>query len=100
MPNRIDDKFTALRAAGRRGLIAYIAAGDPTLAQTKALALAFADAGVDVLELGVPFSDPLADGVVNQMAAARALASGTTVRGVLDLVVEIRRTSEIPIVLY
>jgi tryptophan synthase alpha chain len=100
MPNRIDDKFNTLRAAGRRGLIAYIAAGDPTLGQTKALALAFAEAGVDILELGVPFSDPLADGVVNQMAAARALASGTTVRGVLDLVVEIRRTSEIPIVLY
>lgn len=100
MTNRIDEKFSALRAAGQRALIAYIAAGDPTLAATRELALAFEGAGVDILELGVPFSDPLADGVVNQLAAARALASGTTVHGVLDCVREIRRTSQLPIVLY
>jgi tryptophan synthase alpha chain len=100
MSNRIDAKFASLRAAQRKGLIAYIAAGDPSLAQTKSLALAFAAAGVDFLELGVPFSDPLADGVVNQLAAARALASGTTVPGVLGLVREIRRESQVPIVLY
>lgn len=100
MPNRIDQKFAELRAAGRKGLIAYICAGDPNLAQTKALGLAFEKAGVDILELGVPFSDPLADGVVNQMAAARALAAGTTTRGVLEMITELRKESQIPIVLY
>ena len=100
MPNRIDQKFSDLRAAGKKALIAYISAGDPHLAATQQLALAFEQAGVDILELGVPFSDPLADGVVNQLAAARALAAGTTVRGVLECVREIRRTSQLPIVLY
>jgi tryptophan synthase alpha chain len=100
MPNRIDQKFTDLRAAGRKALIAYIAAGDPNLDATRELAWAFETAGVDVLELGVPFSDPLADGVVNQLAAARALAAGTTVRGVLDCVRAIRTKSQLPIVLY
>ena len=98
--NRIDETFTNLRAAGKKALIAYISAGDPNLAATCALAVAFEKAGVDILELGVPFSDPLADGVVNQLAAARALAAGTTVHGVLDCVREIRRTSQLPIVLY
>src|SRR5436190_12008071 len=100
MPNRIDEKFAALRADGKKALIAYISAGDPNLAATRVLALAFEKAGVDILELGVPFSDPLADGVVNQLAAARALASGTTVHGVIDCVREIRRESQMPIVLY
>ena len=100
MPNRIDTTFARLRAAGHAGLIAYIAAGDPSLAATCDLALAFEQAGVDILELGVPFSDPLADGIVNQMAAARALAAGATVRGVLATVAEIRRASQLPIVLY
>ena len=100
MPNRIDDKFAELRAAGRKALITYICAGDPNLAQTKALCLAFERAGVDILELGVPFSDPLADGIVNQMAATRALASTTTSRGVLAMIRELRRESQIPIVLY
>ncbi|HYR57025.1 MAG TPA: tryptophan synthase subunit alpha [Chthoniobacteraceae bacterium] len=100
MPNRIDQKFADLRAAGKRALIAYISAGDPNLDATRALAWAFENAGVDILELGVPFSDPLADGVVNQLAAARALATGTTVRGVLDCVRDIRAKSQLPIVLY
>lgn len=98
--NRIDEKFSTLRAAGQKALIAYISAGDPHLAATRALAIAFEEAGVDILELGVPFSDPLADGVVNQLAAARALLAGTTVRGVLETVREIRKTSQLPIVLY
>jgi tryptophan synthase alpha chain len=98
--NRIDETFQQLRAAERKGLIAYICAGDPNLKQTKALALALEKAGVDLLELGVPFSDPLADGVVNQMASTRALASGTTSRGVLAMVAELRKESQIPIVLY
>ncbi len=100
MPNRIDQKFADLRAAGQKALIAYISAGDPSLDATRELAWAFAEAGVDVLEFGVPFSDPLADGVVNQLAAARALAGGTTARGVLDCVRAIRTKSQLPIVLY
>lgn len=99
-PNRIDHQFAELRAANQKAFIAYISAGDPDLAATRALALALEHAGVDLLELGIPFSDPLADGVVNQLAAARALAAGTTVRGVLDCVRDIRRDSQIPIVLY
>jgi tryptophan synthase alpha chain len=100
MPNRIDQKFADLRAAGKKALIAYISAGDPNLDATRELAWAFEKAGVDILELGVPFSDPLADGVVNQLAAARALEAGTTVRGVLECVKAIREKSELPIVLY
>ena len=79
--NRIDTKFRALRAARQKGFIAYICAGDPNLRTTAALARVFERVGVDVLELGVPFSDPLADGVVNQLAAERALRSGTVARG-------------------
>lgn len=100
MPNRIDQKFASLKEQGRKGFIAYIAAGDPSLAATKSLAVAFEKAGVDVLELGVPFSDPLADGVVNQLASQRALEAGATVQGVLDMIREIRKESQIPIVLY
>ncbi len=100
MSNRIDQKFAELRTARRAALIAYIAAGDPHLDATRELAWAFEKAGVDILELGVPFSDPLADGVVNQLAAARALAAGTTLHGVLDCVRAIRAQSQLPIVLY
>jgi tryptophan synthase alpha chain len=100
MSNRIDDTFAQLRAAGKKGLIAYMSAGDPNLAATRDLALALEKAGVDILELGVPFSDPLADGIVNQLAAQRALEAGTTPEGVLECVKAIRRDSEIPIVLY
>ena len=99
--NRIDTKFRALRAARQKGFIAYISAGDPNLRATAALARAFGRAGVDVLELGVPFSDPLADGVVNQLAAERALHSGTTLRGVLKMVAALRRGGcKVPIVFY
>jgi tryptophan synthase alpha chain len=98
--NRIPERFAKLKQAGRKGFVAYIGAGDPRLAATRQLALAFDRAGVDVLELGVPFSDPLADGVVNQLAAQRGLESGTTPQGVLDTVRQIRTESQIPLVLY
>jgi len=99
--NRIDATFAALRAAGRKGFIAYICAGDPDLKMTASLAREFERVGVNVLELGVPFSDPLADGVVNQLAAERALRSGTTLDGVLQTVAALRRGGcEIPIVFY
>ncbi len=100
MQNRIDRTFADLRAAGKKALIAYISAGDPNLGATRELAWAFERAGVDLLELGVPFSDPPADGIPNQLAAARALAAGTTVHGVLACVREIRAQSQLPIVLY
>jgi len=98
--NRIEERFRGLRAEGRKGLVVYIGAGDPDLEATRRLALAFDAAGVDVVELGVPFSDPLADGIVNQLAAQRGLASGTTPPGVLATVAAIRRESQVPIVLY
>jgi tryptophan synthase alpha chain len=100
MQNRIDQTFERLRALGRSAFIAYIGAGDPSLAATAALALALEQAGVDILELGVPFSDPSADGIVNQLAAQRGLESGTTLHGVLDCVRKIRAKSQLPIVLY
>ena len=100
MENRIDQCFQALRAKNEKAFIAYICAGDPHLKATVDLALTLEKAGTDILELGVPFSDPLADGIVNQLAAQRALEAGATVQGVLDCVREIRRRSQIPIVLY
>lgn len=100
MSNRIDACFQNLRAAGRRGFIAYITAGDPSPSATAGVALTLEKAGVDVLELGIPFSDPLADGATIQAAAGRAIAAGTTLARVLDIVREIRRSSEMPIVLF
>src|ERR1700730_4593714 len=100
MHNRIDDCFARLSQEKRKGFIPYICAGDPNLKRTVDLAFALEKSGADLLELGLPFSDPLADGIVNQLAAQRALASGTTIRGVLDCVREIRKKSQIPIVLY
>src|SRR5436190_22960938 len=98
--NRIVERFARLKREDQKGFVAYIGAGDPNLEATRQLALAFDKAGVDVLELGVPFSDPLADGLVNQLAAQRGLESGTTPRKVLETVAAIREQSEIPIILY
>ena len=97
--NRIDRTFARLRAAGRRGLIPFIAAGDPSLASTAALVRELAARGADIVELGVPFSDPLADGVVNQRAYQRGLAAGATPGRILELVAEVRRDCDVPIVL-
>ncbi|MEI7935276.1 MAG: tryptophan synthase subunit alpha [Verrucomicrobiota bacterium] len=98
--NRIVERFTRLAREGQKGFIVYIGSGDPNLEATRQLALAFDKLGVDVLELGVPFSDPLADGLVNQLAAQRGLESGTTPPKVLEVVSAIRKESQIPIVLY
>ncbi len=98
--NRIEERFRRLREERRKGLVVYIGAGDPDLEATRRLTLALDRAGVDVVELGVPFSDPLADGIVNQLAAQRGLASGTTPPKVLATVAAIRRESEVPVVLY
>jgi len=98
--NRIVERFARLKQQGQKGFVVYIGAGDPNLEATRQLALSFDKAGVDVLELGVPFSDPLADGLVNQLAAQRGLESGTTPRKVLETVAAIRKDSQIPIVFY
>lgn len=98
--NRIVARFDRLKQDRRKGFVLYIGAGDPDLEATRRLALAFDKIGVDVLELGVPFSDPLADGLVNQLAAQRGLESGTTPPKVLETVGAIRRDSQIPVVLY
>src|SRR5277367_5363644 len=98
--NRIVEKFAQLKKAGKKGFIVYIGAGDPNLDATRELALAFDKAGVDILELGVPFSDPLADGLVNQLAAQRGLESKTTPPKLLEMIAAIRKQSQIPIVLY
>ncbi len=96
----IGKRFAELRAAGELGIVAYITAGDPTLDATHRFVLALAEAGADVIELGVPFSDPLADGPTIQRASERALKSGTSLPGVLDLVRRIRQSSQIPLVLF
>jgi len=98
--NRIDERFARLRREGKKGFIVYIGAGDPNLEATRQLALGFDKLGVDVLEFGVPFSDPLADGLVNQLAAQRGLEAGTTPPKVLATVAAIRKEAQIPIVLY
>jgi tryptophan synthase alpha chain len=97
---RITQRFAELRRAGELGIVAYITAGDPSLAATEGIVLALAEAGADVIELGVPFSDPLADGPTIQRASERALRAGTTLAGVLDLVKRIRAKSEVPLVLF
>jgi len=101
---RISKRFAELSASGQLGIVAYITAGDPSLDATLQFVLALAEAGADVIELGVPFSDPLADGPTIQRASERALKSGTTLAGVLDLVRRIRQSSppanEVPLVLF
>ena len=97
--NRLDSTFERLKAENKKALIAYLMAGDPSLAQTEQLVLALDLAGADVIELGVPFSDPIADGPVIQRAAQRALQSGTSLRQILELVKSLRERTNVPIVL-
>ena len=98
--NRITERFARLKQNRQKGFVVYIGAGDPDLDATRQLAVGFDKVGVDILELGVPFSDPLADGLVNQLAAQRGLESGTTPPKLLQTVAAIRRESQIPIVFY
>ena len=99
-PSRISLRFAGLRSAGEMGLVAYLTAGDPSLEATEKFVLALASAGADVIELGVPFSDPVADGPVIQRASERALRSGTTLAGVLALVKSLRAKTQVPLVLF
>lgn len=98
--NRIDDTFAKLAETDTAAFVAFVAAGDPNLEQSLEIIKALANAGADIIELGVPFSDPLADGVVNQLAAERALKAGTTLPKVLQLIRDFRKTHETPIVLF
>ena len=97
---RVDRRFAELKRLGKKGFVAYLSAGDPNLQDTVDIVLRLEDAGVDLVELGLPFSDPLADGRVNQEAATRALDAGATFDGVMQCVAQIRERSEIPMIFY
>jgi tryptophan synthase alpha chain len=99
MSGRLETTFQQLRAKKEKALIAYLMAGDPGLAETEQLVVALEQAGADIIELGVPFSDPIADGPVIQQAAERGLKSGTSLRKILGSVKSLRQRTEIPIVL-
>lgn len=96
--NRIDKKFKTLRALGQKAFIAYITAGDPTLAMTERIAIELEKSGVDILELGIPFSDPVADGPTIQAASQRALSGGASLKKIFAMVEGLRRKSELPLV--
>jgi tryptophan synthase alpha chain len=98
--SRLADTFRRLRVSGSPGLVTYTTAGDPDAATSAAILVALAGAGADVLEVGVPFSDPLADGPVIQRASERAIAAGTTLRGTLAIIRAVRREVGTPIVLF
>ena len=98
--SRLASAFDRIRADGRGGLVTYVTAGDPDLSTSGDILLSLAEAGADVIEVGVPFSDPLADGPVIQRASERALQAGTTLRKVLELVAGVRRRTDVPIVLF
>jgi tryptophan synthase alpha chain len=100
LAGRIASRFQELSRAGELGLVAYITAGDPSLDASEKIVLAAAESGADVVELGVPFSDPVADGPTIQRASERALRSGTTLAGVLDLVRRLRARTQVPLVLF
>lgn len=100
MSNRIDATFSRLQAEGKKAFVAYVTAGDPDLDRSLEIVRALADAGADIIELGLPFSDPLADGIVNQLAADRALKAGATTAKVLELIRSFRSTHQTPVILY
>jgi tryptophan synthase alpha chain len=98
--SRIEERFTQLRKAGKGGLVTYVTAGDPDLQRSAEIIARLDKAGADVLEIGVPFSDPLADGPVIQRATERALASGATLTNVLDMLKALRPTISAPVVIF
>ncbi len=100
MSNRIDSTFARLQETQQKAFVAYVAAGDPNFETSLEIIKSLADAGADIIELGLPFSDPLADGIVNQMAADRAIQAGMTTARSLELIRKFRETHETPIVLF
>jgi tryptophan synthase alpha chain len=97
--SRISDRFASLKKSREKALIAFITAGDPDLAMTGELVLEMEKCGADIIELGVPFSDPMADGPTIQKSSERALAAGTTLSGILATVKAVRKVSQVPILL-
>lgn len=98
--NRISAKFDELRSLGRNGFIPFVSAGDPRLETSKQIVLALADCGADVIELGVPFSDPMADGPTIQASSQRALENGVTLGEIFAMVSEVRKQTDVPIILF
>jgi len=98
--NRIEEKFSKAGDNGRSALVCYLTAGDPSIELTREIVLELEKNGADIIELGIPFSDPMADGPTIQLASERALANGTTIHDVINLAKEIREHSEIPIILF
>lgn len=98
--NRIEETFARLKREGRKGLIPFITAGDPNLAATRSLVIELVRSGASLIELGIPFSDPMADGPVIQRASERALQNDFGVGDVLDLVADVRRETDVPIILF
>ena len=100
MANRIDTTFTHLREQNRKAFVAYVAGGDPDFDRSLEILHTLSDAGADIIELGIPFSDPMADGIVNQLAADRALKSGMSSHRIIDLIRAFRKTHDTPLVLF
>ena len=100
MNNRINEKFEELSKSDQSAFVAYLCAGDPSYQKSLDSMHALANAGADIIEVGIPFSDPLADGIVNQMAAARALNAGMDVKKTLELISDFRKNSNTPIVIF
>ncbi|HLX38747.1 MAG TPA: tryptophan synthase subunit alpha [Candidatus Binataceae bacterium] len=100
MKHRIANKFRELKSRNEAALIPFVVAGDPNLDATAALVREFAARGADIIELGVPFSDPMADGPANQRAAQRGLNSGASLTAILSMVTELRKETEIPLILF
>jgi len=100
MSTRLDQAFARMKAEQRTGLVAFVSGGDPTLERSGEVVRAVDEGGADVIEIGVPFSDPLADGPEIQRSSERALRAGATLRGVLDLVADIRKDVAAPLVLF
>ena len=98
--NKIKQKFNLLNDGKKTALVCYITVGDPSLDATKSIVLELEKSGVDIVELGIPFSDPMADGPTIQLASERSLAGGTTIHDVLDVVKSIRKSSDIPLILF
>lgn len=96
---RLEERLRALRARGEAALVPFVTGGDPDLETTEALVVAIAEAGADAIEIGVPFSDPLAEGPTVQRASERALAAGATLRGLLELVKRVRPRTDVPLLL-
>ena len=98
--NKIEQKFNLLNDSERTALVCYITAGDPSIDSTENIVLELEKSGADIIELGIPFSDPMADGPTIQLASERALAGGTTLNDVLNIVKNIRKNSDIPLILF